>query len=245
MSILSENQDVLLGANTYGIYGNSMFNRYVTDMNSMPGTQICCEQINQGGGIDIALGFTYSHYFANNLILEARAGYMGLSGGFSELRDYDIQVSNRLEKGQVNHIIDVTLGGVNLDLMIGYEFYRNFSTFFSFGYITWLNNSFAQSERIVKPDDRGTFENNRRVRNEDSGKILNLYNGNFTTSFGIRYQTSVNKEKTLVLIPELYLSTILGSVLSSDNWNIYSLRLGFSFVYRPAGDLSTPIMPAN
>jgi hypothetical protein len=203
----------------------------------------CCRKFEYGAGFGYSFGFTYnlpvSYYFLFNF----RAEFISAGGELTANEYEQIFIDGEKAWGEIEHRIDATLKLGGLGAFLAWRPDYNLSIFAGISANYLLVHKFSQIEEIIKPDDRGTFENNLRERNKMSGEIDSISKFLYFISLGVSYDLPLNNKKTLLLSPELFFSYSINSVLNDYSWSVSRFSIGFSFKYRRDIRETTPIGP--
>ncbi len=230
-----------------GVFGNSVLNIYNSNFASLDSVPSCCVNYLNGDGISLNLGLFWSQKVSKNLYIDFRLSYLGLSGEFysNETKPVSIIVGNteQIVEAKIQHNINAIIGSTNLDINLKYFPTESFSIFGGFGSNILFLNEFNQKESLIEPNDYGTFENKKRVRNEANGSIKNINSLLFKINVGITQDFYLNKKKDLIFSPEISYHLGLNSYLQSNKWMINNIRLGFSIVFEPKELEESPIYP--
>ncbi|MCX7735791.1 MAG: hypothetical protein N2319_03665 [Candidatus Kapabacteria bacterium] len=103
------------------------------------------------------------------------------------------------------------------------------------GYAGYLiQKDYEQKETIIEPMDRGVFvDTDRRTRNESSGEIKQTNSVNAGINFGANLNLPLNKQKSLIISPEIFYYMGLSELVKDRIWKINNLSFGLALKYSP------------
>lgn len=220
-----------------GIYGGYNVNLHSSSFAELPNYPICCTQFNGGNGSGINFGGLFDYYFNKKYSLEARLGYVSLSG---DLLENDLIGNKELintQTGQVvgvegiyaDYLIESIINALSTELLLNYRPIERlkFSLGLRFGFL--LENTFSQSEKITTPDDVIFKDTQNRTRNNYSNlEIPDINSLQAHLSLGCGY--SFPMSNNLDLIPEIKYYYAFTDISSVD-WKVNQLSIGASISY--------------
>ncbi len=238
-------QDRINIPHSYGISSNYEIVNFDSDFDSIPGFENCCPEYKSGNGF----GFNAGAYYSYNLFKLFRIGSNLRIGVFSG--DYNVPdtaliiIGNSMEPAEIEHELKANFIRLSFEPFVQLMITNRLSITGGIGINYLLSKQFEQSEILVKPKDTGTFENGRRIRNEQSGTINESNSLLYSLFAGISYEFPVNKSGTLFLAPGVFYSSQLNSVLKHNDWAVSAISFGLSLRYSSKVDYSTPLAPAG
>ena len=224
-------------------------NLHSAGFNQLPGIPNCCTGFNNGDGFGFSLGVLGIKPLSNDISVSARLSYNLLNGFFKVPESTTILIDGSADQGVFQHNLSAYISAAELSAIGSYKVWNDLSVLAGFKMAYLLSKSFSQSETIIQPVDRGTFIDGTREHNQYSGTLPNSNNINFGITIGAAYTLPLNKKKSLFVNPELFYTYYLQPVIVGLNWNIHTIRLGASVVYKepppPPPPPPTPIDPTD
>lgn len=223
------NYEITAGA---GLTGNL----HSSNFNELPGVKNCCSEFSSAFGIGwlANAGFEYllsQKLFGNPMKYRAALSLANLSADYSveEFIGYNIS-GNEYQKILVDQKLSPSLTLFSVDNSIIIEPVESLPLSFSIGISlgAFLQKSFEQSENLKSPSNI-TFENGKRIRNEQSGEIANTL-FQIGVLAGARYRIWQNED--WILNAELGYRYNLTDAVKDINWNISSINAGLTVNYR-------------
>ncbi len=222
---------------SYGIYGDGTYNLHQADFRALPGVPNCCERFSSGSGVGMSLGVIYQQPIINDhFFLGIRGGYNSLSAVLTRIEQTTVTGN---VPGEFEHKLEATLSSVNIEPVIGYHLFKNFSlqVGVSAGYL--LQKQFHQRETIITPGNGTFLHEQSRYRNDSSGDIPNAGSMALGLLGGVSYTLPLNASRTLLLAPEVMMSYGLTNFVEGLSWKGHAIRVGASILYSPAAASTT------
>lgn len=226
-----------------GLFADYLLPTHITDFSSLPGVPNCCPQFTGGGGTGFAVGglMQYRFYGYQNFLL--RAGYMSLSADLSANEGEWVIVDDVLTPATIQHNLSSRFSAAFIEPTYKYNTIMglSFSLGMNIGYL--FSATYEQNEILVKPENQGTFENGKRIRNEQSGDIVDYNKLIYYADISAEYEIPLDKYDLYILTPRFSFNYGLNSLLKHDKWRITYFSFGLSLKYNPFIDLATPLTP--
>ena len=226
-----------------GMFGAFNYNMHTADFRTLPGVPGCCPLYESGEGSGISAGLLFDYPLDSAFTLSLRASYMtqGALLKMSELMP--VEVDGILTEAEIEHSIDARLATLGIEPTIAYHVTDRFSVHAGLRFAAMLGATYEQREQLVRPSV-GTFENDRRIRNEYAGDIPDASSFSAMLLFGMSYELPLDDVGDLSASPELSYLYGLTPVISSYSWSAHTLRAGVSVRYRlPAHEEVMPQAP--
>jgi hypothetical protein len=228
---------------SFGIFGEYLIANHITDFSALPGVPNCCPKFTGGTGSGIVTGLIvqYRFYGYNNFFL--RIGYQEITGNLSANEYEWIVLDDKLSTGLIQHNISTSFSMPFIEPIYKYNTIIGLS--FSIGMnLSYLaSGSYSQNEMLVKPENRGTFENGTRIRNVKSGTLEGTSTFLAVADLAIEYEINLDKHKLYVLTPRFAFNYGLNSLFKDEKWRMTYFALGISFKFNPYSALSNPLEP--
>ena len=217
----------------YGGYGALNLNMHSAGIDSLPGVRGCCRQIESGSGRGIVLGGLYELPISEILMLGLRASYSGHNAVLRAAEPTTVIVGNDTVSGSYDRVLTVALSSIGIEPMLGITVMRGVRIDVGARAGIELGNSYEYREEITTPDEIGTFENSRRIRNESSGSIPGASGVYVAGLLGVSGELGMNRAGTLMLVPEASYAFGVTPVASDLSWRASAVRLGAAIKYSP------------
>lgn len=213
--------EVLLSSIGVGLYAGPVLhsgNSFV-----LPQAPTCCTGYGDEVGFGPTLSLVFQQELTKKITLQLRGTYSGLSGTFEA--DENLLLAGNIN-GVSRHTLSTTVHWLGAELLASYTLAEKLNIFVGAGAGTYLTPTFTQNEMLLSPG-LGTFENNRRVRNEiPETEISNVTSPALFLLAGVGYNLVLSGNNALVLTPEVSFVKGLGNVTSDAEWSISALRVG-------------------
>lgn len=231
--------------NSFGFKLNYIATKHFSDFSQLPDLPSCCPKYTNANGSGFEFGLIYQEFLTKNISIAPSFGFIKTDGLFKSIEEKNIILENKPEIAEIEHSLLINLYFIYLETSIIYKLFENlnFMTAISLDYVAEAN--FEQKELLIKPENRGTFENGQRTRNEISGKISGVNKFNFFLKAGIHYELPLNKTKSITLLPGATISAGLNNLFPENKWGIIHLSIGFTILFNNYLDYSTPIEPKH
>ena len=144
----------------------------------------------------------------------------------------------------VNGVFESSFSFIGPEVNMNYRFLDQFIVFTGAGFYFPLSAVYNYKEEIVKPSDY-YFENGLQERNNQEGDLKKVNSLNFYIPFGLSYNISLLKGKTLAINISTSYNFYINSLINESSWNYSSLNLALGIEYRLPQYLSTPLKPGN
>jgi len=209
----------------------------------LPNVSNCCQEFSSGSGFGLNLAlYLQKNLFLNNF-LNLKIGYLSLYSHLSSNQTEFINYNNQLYSAMIEHKINTAFNLIYLEPTYKIIPVDNLGIFFGgrVGYI--INTKYDQAEYLIKPENTGTFENGRRVRNEHSGSIPDTKSYLLFVTFGLEYEISLDEFSFYNLAPFFSFNYGLNSLFDDRKFITNYISLGFHFYINPFIEISTPLKP--
>ena len=142
-----------------GVFADYNFNYHNTNFNELPGVPNCCPKFSNGTGMGISVGVVYQYPFSEIFSAGLRFGYYFINGNLKSSEYEYMIIDDNLEFAKIEHLLDANLVSMGFEPFLSFKIYKELSIFAGFkaGYL--IQKEYYQVERLVYPEDRGTFEN--------------------------------------------------------------------------------------
>lgn len=187
--------------------------------------------INTGSGIGFSIGLMNELGLNQNIRLMTSLDYSIHSNNLNSLENELINLDGEAVPGTIDHVLNTDFTSFSFSVGFDYEILNSFSVFL--GSKVGLINSatFDSRETLVHPEDRGTFQNGRRIRNENSGNINDynqLYGG---ITGGLRYFLPLSNDGKFLISPNISFDYGLSSFIPNNSWTSNNISIGVSIHY--------------
>lgn len=228
-----------------GIIGNSTFNLHTSSFKELDPLKFtnCCTEFQSGYGLGVNLGIFYNHNVTDLIIFEYSIGLNYFDATLKETENKIIEIDNNLQEAEILHQLETSLRYIEFDYKIKMNVIPNTritgGLFAAVPILAEMNHF----EQLIKPDNRGSFENGRRIRNEYKGSIPNTNTILYGFSAGIEYDFYLNKKKTYAITPQFIVGQSLNSFINFDDWVVTFFRFGFAFSFNTYNEFDSPLEP--
>ncbi|MBC8144890.1 MAG: OmpA family protein, partial [bacterium] len=216
-----------------GLFGGLNINFHSTSFEELTGVPSCCPEFLSGNGIGGAVGLVYEQALGGAVEVAMRIGWQSRGGTLEALETMPVidTRTGAMVDGEVRHVLEAGLSSVTIEPMLSVGFGRIVRLHLGphLGFMT--GTTFAQREELSKPEEFGTFENNRRVRNDTSGTIPNASSFDAGIVLGATFDIPLNRERTFIAAPEVFFTADLTNATSDLSWNNHTLRFGVALKY--------------
>lgn len=229
-------QDSILYARI-GVYGGINFNFHSADFTKLKDIDNCCPAFESGAGNGINTGLLYEMPISKSSLLGVRLGLISFNGTLINREPTMLIVDKRLASGEFTHTLNSYYTNLGLEPYFSYRPF--YDLFLSVGLRAGVNikSEFDQKEEITKPSGVGTFfdkdsnDTFSRIRNQASGDIPEAIPTIFHLFFAAGYELPLNKNRTMLLVPEMQLYLGLNEFVKETNWYAGAFRIGVSLKY--------------
>lgn len=227
----------------YGLFGNYNLNFHNTDFRTLPNVPSCCPLYTNGEGQGFSFGALYDHPLYEDLFVSNRLSFQSFSADFSRIEEVWVILDGQSYLGKFEHAVQADFSRIQF---FPYLTYRIAGSLFAHGgadFSIITSAEYQQIEVIKDPVDRGTFEDGRRYRNDNSGDIDNVNRINLGLRLGLSYELPMSVTRSLKLVPELFYSYWLIPAVSERKWNIHHIDFGVSVKYTEPPPPPPPPVP--
>ncbi len=217
----------------YGGFIHLNLNLHRAAFSRLPGVPNCCREFTGGTGTGVTIGLLYKHPLTDLFALDLRAAWSTLGAELVEPERTTVIVAGEAVEGEFEHQLDAGLSAILLEPSLEYRPTDRFGLRIGPGVGYLLGGSYDQREELVKPEEVGVFENNRRTRNEFSGDIPELNRLRLSAHIGFGYDFPLNASGTMTATPELFYSRGFSTILADSSWSVDQLRVGVAITFGP------------
>ncbi|MCX7908282.1 MAG: OmpA family protein [Ignavibacteria bacterium] len=216
----------------FGAFGSLGLNLHLTNFKQLPEIPCCSPKFPFGSSFGWEFGGVGDYYLKDFIFLSGKVSILQNNAYFSKEEPTTVIIDGVSQEGVFEHRLDTWFNYLNLEFSANYS--SNYFIWYSggLGLSFPLKYSFHQKEVIVKPEDRGTFNNGLRVRNEYAGNIKDVRGIIPFLSFGVSAELPAHKRNLFFLYPEIYAKYYFISPIRGVSWNSIVLRLGLAVKFR-------------
>ena len=215
----------------FGAFAGGNANFHAASFGSIAGFPSCCPQYTSGAGLTPAAAVFVEIPLSNILSHMVRVTLSDMSGRMSSVETVPVIVSHRLTDAKIQHTLEANIKGIGIEPLVHFRLSDAIGVFTGLRCEFSLKGTIDQREELVAPDV-GTFENGSRIRNTQSGNIFALQPIVVSAIGGLRVELPMNKDASVLFIPELSFGFGLNTVTGSEEWRVHSLRLGASLAFQ-------------
>ncbi|MFP4528149.1 MAG: hypothetical protein ACLFQX_06340 [Candidatus Kapaibacterium sp.] len=226
-----------------GAFINYSLNLHSVGFSELPGVPNCCNQFNHGRGWDFSVGGIFEKRISDRSTISLSLAYERIDAELSEIEIAWISIDDELARAEIKHTIDANFASISLSSAYNHNIFNALwlSGGMSVAFLT--NASFRQQEELIRPVNRGTFENGRRIRNEREGAIGHSSNLLLFMDLGVQFELPLNRRGTTTISPRLTASLPLNSAISGEKWNIFRIQAGVYIKFSTYDEIDTPLSP--
>jgi outer membrane protein OmpA-like peptidoglycan-associated protein len=215
----------------YGFFINPSVNFHSGNFSGLPPVSSCCPKYDKGYGAGFTLGVQAQYALHPLWSIKSSFGYTSLAGIF-RIKENTSIIYPTPTKVEIEHILNADLSAIILEPMLLYKPIMNMYVGIGCTIGTIISKNYTQEEQLISPS-WGTFENNRRTRNQTSGSIPGINPRYFAFSTVLSYAIPISSKKSLYLIPQIHWWQALRNVTYTVDWKINVLSAGFGLMYIP------------
>jgi outer membrane protein OmpA-like peptidoglycan-associated protein len=214
-----------------GIFAGYGLNLHFTDFNKLPNIPCCSPEFNFGYGFGWEFGAVGDYFVFDNLFLSGKISTLQNNGSFSKQEPVTVIVDGKSQEGVFEHQLKTWFHFLDLQISANYSLNNFLWSKGGIGFLFPIMNKFHQKEVIVKPEDRGTFNNGLRVRNEYSGDIQDVRGLIPYITLGISAELRAHKGDLYFLYPEVSVRYMFISPIRGLSWNSLNFRAGIALKF--------------
>ncbi len=218
-------------------------NIHAASFGALAGFPSCCPQYSSGSGIAPIVGIFAEIPLSSRVSHILRASLSDLSGDLSSVETSTTIVNNKITAARIQHSVSSNIKGISLEPDVHFKLTQAVGVYLGLRFDFSLKGEISQKEELIQPEV-GTFENGRRIRNEEVGRIFALQPILASAVGGLRWELPMNRDASILLIPELALGFELNTITSSEQWRVHTIRLGAGIAFqspRPDASFSNPV----
>ena len=192
----------------------------------IPNYKSCCNYFDKGYGSGWNLGLLAEIPVYNNFFTSLRLGYQTTNNIIYNSEHPIFGIDGTPYQGTTDYQVETNFSALHVDIMAGYNFNKVLNVYAGFTYLNYISQKFNSYEKLIDPPF-GTFENDKRIRNEVNNKDLPNASGyDFSLMTGVSYDFPLNTKKTITLGPEMFFYYSFVPVIDKFDWNLFGFRLG-------------------
>jgi outer membrane protein OmpA-like peptidoglycan-associated protein len=203
---------------------------------TLPGAPTCCVGYTDASSFGLSVGAFFRQEITKHARLTLRGSYMPYDGTFAT--NESLLLSGQIP-GVVKHELEARMGVFAGEALVDIRLPARIRVMGGLSFGSFISSTYSQSETLVEPV-AGTFENGRRVRNEQNnvemqglaGSVMGIVGG-----VGLDLPLTVNH--SVVLTPEVLYTHPLGDNLANGSWTTSVIRAGVSLAF----NLNAPAPP--
>ena len=211
-----------------GIGGSMLF--YNASFSSLPGIPSCCPGYEEGNGMSIDLGVGFEVPLVERFRLLSRLRF-ALPGGELEAEETAlIRSGSDTLRARFLHALELDQPALQIEGLVGFAPVRSIRLLGGFRLDVMTGGSFRQREEILSPDDI-RYENDMRTRMMYEGDIPEESTIGISLVGGITGDIALNRERTLILAPEVLYAAGMNDLIASRSLRSSGLRLGLNLMW--------------
>ncbi|MGE3802490.1 MAG: OmpA family protein [Candidatus Kapaibacterium sp.] len=228
-----------------GLYGGANINLHSANFSGLPGTPSCCPEYQSGSGLGPTFGILYELPLTNQILLSLRGGFASTGGTLTADEMTTVESNGIAVPMSIQHSIALTKSEIGITGLFGWRLSNQLYALggLNAGYV--FTASFFQKEQLSDEMLQGAFENGSRIRHEFTGDVPNAASIQTAIQAGIGYELPLNREGSLLAVPEVTFSYALLPVTSDVSWKTHTVRAGIALKYSPIQRLNPPTLPPN
>ena len=222
-----------------GIYGGININNHTADFYKLAGIPNCCPHFESGSGIGYNAGLLFEYKLNNSFWLGGRLGIMSLDGELTKEEPTTILLETGPAEGKFEHKMTGSFLNAGFEPSIIYNPIGRLQLSAGARFGINLTKEYDQVETITEPNGQGTFLDSlgndtfSRTRNKYSGEIPDAIPFQMFLNGGISYELPLNREGSLLLVPEVSYYFPITELVNNTDWKVSSLRAGISIKFAP------------
>lgn len=203
---------------------------YDASFSSLPGVPSCCPEYRDGQGnvVDLALGFELPIVERFRLMNRLRFVLRGAQLEAEELAL--IRSGTDTLRARFLHVIELDQPVIQVEELIGFAPLRSIRLLAGLRLEVMTGGSFSQREEILSPDDV-RYENDLRSRMVYTGDIPDETPLGIGLVGGVTADLALNRDRTLILAPEILYEHGLSNHISDRSLRSSSLRIGLNIMW--------------
>ncbi len=215
-----------------GITGSWNNDFHISEFTQLPGLENCCPKFKNGSGSGFSLGLTVDFALFDKLRLTFIPNYTSGSGEHLYDEKKTIGINGTEYSGVIEHSIKTSYSTLGLAADLDYNIWEGLFLRLGFEAGYYSVSTYEQKETLKKPENFGTFENGSRTRNKYSGDLPDGSSYRLGIIAGAGWELPLNREGSLMLIPQLNYSFGLTPLIKDYDWSVSMLELGAAVRYR-------------
>ena len=224
----------------FGAY--NMF-RHSPDFTHLPEVPTCCSRFTSpSDGVGFNVGLAYELPLPYRLFLGLKASLLAFDARFEAFENILVQDGPNFVIGNTKHSLDADFLNLKIESYLRMYIIDGFSVTAGGFVAPFLSKKYTQQQSIVEPNSAVFTDSGINVRNRKSGDIpgaMGVWSG---LNFGFAYDLPVNKDRTLIITPDVSYSIGLNNIADSTDWKANSLSFGLSLAYSPKAEPTPEII---
>lgn len=212
-------------AGVYALLGRSLHS--AAKITGLPGVPNCCDGFYNGAGSSWDIGFLAELPLSSRLRAGWRLGVSSHTGQLTRIINEEVNADRSLVVATIEHSVSSSQFGLTIEPYLGFAPLTNLLLRAGIAGSYMLSTEFSQVERLVDPEGI-TYSNGRRTRMEFSGPVEEANRVFLTIRGGIRYDLSLNRDRTWMLAPEAIGWYGLSDMIDDTPWRVHGIRVGAS-----------------
>ena len=219
----------------YGLFAHYGLNVHKANFYRIPEVPTCCPKYDiNANGYGLQAGFFFEFALPYNLAVGLRSSYNDLSADLKRNEFTYVKVNDIITKGTFSHHLNTTIGQLEFLPYISYTpiDFITITAGPTFGY--YMQKKFDQYEKIESPSSGVFSDTHTKIRNRVQGDLPELNNTMVSLSGIIALNLPMNKQRSVLISPEIEFSYPLNTVINDLQWKIYGVKAGLALTYRPS-----------
>lgn len=217
------NHKLVVGSN-FGLNLNS------SEFKNLGSSNTCCLGFESGFGTGLNFALGYGYMIDESLMLGIGVDFTNHNSDFLEYESETINLDGSTKSdARIEQKVISELSSIGVNLMATIELFDNFDA--GIGYRLGIPNdlTYRQTETLLDPTD-GVFQQTQsRIRNDESGIIVNNLSHSIVSKLAYRISTS-NDNKTY-LSPNISFNIGLNTINDEMNLRPNSINFGLDYTY--------------
>ena len=215
---------------SFTLFGAFNHNMHVANFRALPSVPSCCPRFEYGHGTGLSAGAGYDLPLGGPFMLTLRTSFSTHDAILRATENLPVDVHGTRMLAEIDHFIHAHFSSLGIESLLAYRIRGGLFLNTGIRAAVVFGASYEQHEQLVRPES-GTFENDRRVRNEFSGDIPNASRLTASILGGVSYDLPLDRAGRIRAVPELLYAFGVTPVATTLAWNAHAIRAGVSLKY--------------
>ncbi|MCX6154689.1 MAG: OmpA family protein [Candidatus Kapabacteria bacterium] len=222
----------------FGVFTDLSYNLHSADFLYTPDCPTCNPGFTSGSKMSyLNFGALFDYKISKKLFLGLRVGYFSYNGNLRNQDTTTVLVNTKTPPDVTGHFeygLNAYLSTIGFAPILTYNVYKSLNLHAGANIGVLINKTQDVYEKIIDPAEAVFTDSHTKFRNVKNGVDIKGTNSvQAHLIFGASYELPLNRDRTLIAVPEAFFYYALTSIIKDTAWSAHALKFGVAIMYNP------------